>query len=734
MGVENVRLVLIVLGVGMAVAGTCAAAPTHLDPARASAYDGGQVQFDGMYYDFRAADGIQQTKMWVPPGPEPVRGVFFHGNPGGYGDTRNQPREERFQEFAARYRFAIMGVTSFPGGQVYPKLAEVIVKSMNDWAAMGFHPEIANIPIIARGSSNAGVTAYSLAAYVPERIICFTPNVGPSYNPFPPSEALMRVPALMHVGPKDPFFRNGVQRTTELFALARPQGARWAWDAEKDKGHEIAHIDDEDMKYYEEAIALRLPKDADPRKGPVTLNDLPEDGGWLADPTSWQSGITYIASYKDYDRDRSKAVWFPTADLAYLYRGVATYDNPLKLVIRQIPRIENPNESGQLLQTAAGPVVEPGTHILLECDAGAMPDWQTITFYHGAKEIGRVEKGRPAQITFAVEPQYTVYALTAVGRTGDGAERAATPVHFMVTDPQISKAIAAQWAAHDVLPPRPPRPALGSSAAEAAAPKAPETGENVLVACGLSAEQEQTFAPEGKLSAFWDAVGAQPGQVTMTVENSLVAPAPKPGDVSLTVRAAHSRAGLYMLFLVEDGEWAPARDLDDAVDFHLARTSSKEIWAADPARTFVKPESWGFVLCEMQYQICMGNDAAPATTISRNFPDPWDVPSVTDDYAAAAQKYGIIVKHVTLAPARKALELFIPWRWVGNGGDMDEPAVGTRLGLALGYNDRDPSVQAVGQASSLRWPNKTDVWLIAGQKGPNPSPWADLEIGPMLPK
>ncbi len=436
---------------------------------------------------------------------------------------------------------------------------------------MGYNPEIANMPIIARGSSNAGVTAYSLAGFVPERMICFTPNVGPRYNPFPPSEALMKVPALMHVGPKDPFFRNGMQTTADLFAYARPKGALWAWDAEKDKGHEIAHIDDEDMKYYEEIIPLRLPKDADARKGPVKLNDLPEDSGWLADPASWESGITYIAPYKDYDRDRSKAVWLPTADLAYLYRAVATYDNPLKLTISQLPRIENPNESGPLLQTAAGPVVAPGTAVRLDCDAGAMPDWQTITFYDGAKEIGTVKKGQPTRITFTVEPQYTVYALTAVARTADGTERAATPVHFMVTDPKVSKEIAAQWAAEDVPAPRAPRPALGSSAAGVPAPKMP--AGPALVAYGLSAEQEKEYLPQGGLTPFWNSFGEDSSKVVMTVENSLVGQSQTEkatGDVTMTVRAAHSRAGLYMLFIVQDDEWAPAANLDDAIDFHLA--------------------------------------------------------------------------------------------------------------------------------------------------------------------
>ncbi len=737
MTMEHMRIAAVLLGAGMMLAAGCSnmqSGPSHLHPVKATAYDGGQVQFDGMYYDFRAANGIQQTKMWVPPGPGPVRGVFFHGNPGGYGDTRNQPREERFQEFAVRHRFAIMGVTSFPGRQVYPDLAEVIVKSMDDWAKMGYHPEIANLPLIARGSSNAGVTAYALAGYVPERMICFTPNVGPRYNPDPPPEALMKVPALMHVGPKDPFFRTGMQTTADLFAYARPKGALWSWDAEKDKGHEIAHIDDEDMKYYEEIIPLRLPKDADPRTGPVKLNELPEDSGWLADPASWESGITYIAPYKDYKRDRSKAVWLPTADLAYLYQGVATYDNPLKLAIRQLPKIENPNESGVLLQTAAGPVVEPGTRIQLECDASGMPDWQTITFYHGSKEIGQVKKGRPTQITFTVEPQYTVYALCAIARTADGTERAATPVHFMVGDPKLNKAIATQWAAHDVPAPKAPRPALGSSAEGAAAPAAP-TGP-ALIAYGLSAEQEKTYLPDGGLSPFWNHFGDDKSKVVLTVENSLVGQSEteKPtGDASLTVRAAHSRAGLYMLFIVQDDEWAPAQKLDDAVDFHLARMSSADIWGTDPAEVFAKPESWGFVLSEMQYQVCFGNAKAPATTISRNFCDPWDVPNVTDDYAAAAKKYGIVVKHIALDADRKAIEMFIPWQYVGNGGNMTEPAVGTMLGLALGYNDVDPSQQQAA-SDNLRWPNKTDVWAVAGQKGPNPSPWADLQIGPMLGK
>ena len=78
------------------------------------------------------------------------------------------------------------------------------------------------------------------------------------------------------------------------------------------------------------------------------------------------------------------------------------------------------------------------------------------------------------------------------------------------------------------------------------------------------------------------------------------------------------------------------------------------------------------------------------------------------------------------------MELFVPWQYVGNGAPVDEPAVGKMLGLALGYDDRDVTANVSGH---LRWPNKADVWGVAGQKGPNPaSAWADLLIGPMLGK
>ncbi len=707
------------------------AAAGRLD-VRAEAHDGGEVRYDGTFYDFRAANGIQQIKMWVPPTDETLRGVLFHGNPGGYGDTRDIPRDRRLQDYAVRHNFAIIGVTSFPGGQVYPRLAGVIVRAMEDWAALGHHPEIAHLPFIARGSSNAGITAYSLACYVPERMICFTPNVGPRYNPGRPPEEALLVPALMHIGPTDRFFPDGVEQTRELFAAVRPEGARWAWDAEKDKGHEIGHIDPVDMKYYESAIRMRLPAGADAAEGPVTLRTIPEEDGWLADPTSWDSGLTHIAPWDEYEGDRAAAVWLPDADTAYLYRSLATYETPLALSIRDMGPIENPHESGVMLRSVGGRVLEPGSRVVVECDASAFPDWQRIEFYDGARLLGTVRRGEEPVIEFLVRPEQVVCSLTALGYDEDGRVRASKPAYFIVRDPELSAAIERRHAEHTRVSPPGPRPPYGSAADEQEPdPAARESEFRMLTAYGLSPEQERQFGAGDRLSPFWADFTDQHDVAELTVEEHLA----DRGEVQasettrLRVRAARSRAGLYLLFEVEDEQWAPADDLLDTLDFHLARHSAEDIWAADPAEVFVKPESWAFVLSACQYQLHMGDGER---LLCRNWPDPWDVTRREMSPREAPETYGIVARVVEQAPRRRAAELFIPWRWVGTGGPMEEPPTGRRLGLSLGYNDHDPELHGEGEFARLRWNNRLDPWWQAGRRGPEPSPWGNLLMGPML--
>ena len=732
-------VMLIVLAAGT-IAGCAAAAgepawtASPARPLTGRAFDGGKVRFDGVFYDFRAANGIQMFKMWTPPNVEVVRGVLVYGNPGGNGDSRDTCRDARLQEFAARHGLGIMGVTSFYGRRIYPELGKVILEGMKDWAKLGVHRELAHLPLIPRGNSNGGATAYGLTCYAPERVICFTSNVGPFYNPKLPPDAALNVPALIHVGPKDRF--RGPEETAAMFDTIRAKGARWSWDAEQDKGHEDGHVNDIDFKFLETCLALRLPAGADAREGPVKLRELPLESGWLVDFTSWESGITRIAPYGRYEGDKSKAGWVPSEGIAVLQRGLATYDNPVTIGLRGHPAINNPFGSGRYLKDATGQALEAGLEITLEGRVEGFDGWRRMEFYHGAEKIGQAKRGREAATTFTVDKRHTVYAFTAVAYDDEGVARTAFPLHFLVRDPAVSKALAAQREAHDRTAAMPRRPAYGSGA-KAGAARA-DAGAAVLVACGLSEAMEKGFDGATGPAPFWQAVGARHDPVRLTVKDHLGSrgdreTAAGPRDVDVRIKAAHSRAGLYLWFAVTDDVRARPADLNDTLDFHIARSSSKAIWQARPADVFVKLESWALVLDEAQYQIHLGTAKQRPATLFRNVPDPWDVRRLAHGFDEARRRFGIVVRHHEPSADRRIVELFLPWRWVGTGGSDAEPAVGTRLAVTLGYNDFDPGEhKGSDDMTRLRWPNRIDPWWRAGEKGPAPSAWGDLEIGPRL--
>jgi hypothetical protein len=677
--------------------------------------EGGRLRFDGAYYDWVDGNGKRGLKLWVPPEVEFMRGVLFHGNPGGSGDTRSKARDIRLQEFAARHDFGIMGVAWFPGREVYASTGKIILRVLNEWGGMGLNPELANVPLIARGSSNAGVTAYAMTCLAPERMICFTPNVGPSYAHAKASDAALKVPGLMHIGPTDRFFTNGVEETRAMFEEVMPRGALWAWDAEQGKGHAIGHIDDVDMKFYETCIALRLPADADPRRGPVKLKPLRREDGWLVDLSSWKSGITHIAPFAEYKGDPKAAGWLPTADIAYLYRSIATYDSPLKLEIVGLKAVENPDSMGRFLSSVGGNVLDEDRAVRLRCDVGTFKDWEEIEFFDGARSLGKVKRGQEPTVAFKVDPKRTVHALCVVARDADGNLRTGQPSYFLVRDPAVSAQLAAQRESlRSGLKRKGKRPSYGSAGVAdklvAAASKYP-----VLTAWALTAEQEKQFARNGKATPFWAGIEVL-----------------EAGAANMSVKAAHARAGLYLLFELQDNSWTskPNVTMPDGLDFHLARKGASEIWGTPfSPDTFVQAQMYSLLRDERQIQIPVLAAFDPETVIGWNITDPWDLTREEHTLAVAERDYGVVVDFIETAPDRRSVELFLPWRLVGHHAGDAEPAVGTRLGVALGYND----VDAKASPQKVRWPHGLDPWAFKATAEGSKRAWADLLIGPAIP-
>ena len=498
-------------------------------------------------------------KLWVPPHAAPVRGILISGHGGGSGDSRNFARDENMQAFAARFGFGLAGLHTFPGGRIYSQGGKVFFDALSAFAAYGKHPELMNVPFAVFGSSNGGATAYGFANYAPQRCLCFVSNFAAGGNPPVPTDDAIKVPGIFVMGRFDSLNRGmeGVQRLETLIGGARARGARWAMIVE-DKGHEDGVAFDVYANLLDQAIKLRHPADADTRKGPVQLTEIPEDAGWLADMSTWESGITTIADYASYRGDKKAASWLLDKDIAYIYRGAATRLDPISTGIEAVSRVYNPNTAPGTMYSVGGPIVEPGRKLNLVCDVRDLPDWSKVEFYNGAEKLGEADAPNNPVLPITVDKNNIVYCLTAVATTSSGAQRVAAPFYFAVKDPSLDLLSDAQKNParyEDTIGP------VGSKTMADVppdyTPKAGGKPENILLAYGLTTDQEKTFAADPRaVSAFWNVIDDKHDHIFMDQRNNNRQgnsfSAVNSRDATMLVKAAHSARGLYLYFEVTD--------------------------------------------------------------------------------------------------------------------------------------------------------------------------------------
>src|SRR5262249_35447190 len=153
------------------------------------------------------------------------------------------------------------------------------------------------------------------------------------------------------------------------------------------------------------AVRLRYPADGDVRKGPVKLQPVDPKTGWIADNTTWKSGLTRIAAAKDFKGDVAKSSWLPNQDLAFVYRAYSTFDRPLK--------ITSPHA-----MSAQGEVHDAGSSVTIVADDSKFAGWKKLELYDGATKVGELAKG-PARFTVNdLKPGY--HALSVLGTDGNG--------------------------------------------------------------------------------------------------------------------------------------------------------------------------------------------------------------------------------------------------------------------------------------------------------------------------
>lgn len=685
---------------GVAIAMSFAAMVSSAPPDFRTLPNGDQLCWNGTHYDFRAANARQMVKVWVPPGVSPVRGLIVFGHGGGGGDSRDETRNPRFQQFARAYGFGLAGLHNMPGRQVYDQHAETFFRSLEGFAGFGRHPELAHIPIAAYGSSNGGATAYGLVNYAPERAICFVSNVSAWRNPATPVDGALQVPGVFLLGQFDPYTDGDIESERQAFLEARRRGARWAFIVES-KGHQDGVAFDLFALLLDRCVALRSPQVA---SGPLGLVAL--EHGWFGSLEQADGVSPAIAPAASGSLRPESSSWLIDEEFAWAYAGAATLANPLSLVASVAGR-EQPTtamrwiDDGEGLATVRvqqdGPL-DLGSLVLRvegERVAGSGPSW-------AADALG-------------LGPAPRSCSMVAV--TGSGL--VSRPLLVIRRSPEGSPAASAGEPWQDTVGAR------GTQVTGAT----PNLAANELLAVGLTAEQDREAIESQGIAAFW--AGMEP-HLALNQRDHARQRSEFSGvhmrDAELRVQAAHTARGLYLLFVATDDEFLePESDPSqyeqtDSLDVLLDARSSQAI--NDPANLglAINP-GWGLTLTSKQMQVAFG-DAEPPAVVRFLEPDPWDLSFGRVVHLKELQRAkGIEVRFAHLGPFRRAQQWFLPWSALGLPG---EPEVGSRLGFAPGYNDRDSG----SATKQLRWVDRSSPWACALSEGSGPRGWGDLVIGP----
>lgn len=403
------KLVLLSMGFTVVLALALPASVSAAEPSLPSytVYDHGvKVQPPG--------SGEHQFRLVVPNGLKVIRGLLVVGPYSG-GDSRDFYKQAWYSEFLQRHGFAFLGATNY-----YLHDYAVMQAALKQLSVESKHPELVNVPYAVTGFSAGGGYTRRLMHADPDKVIAGVVVGSTMKLQGPITDRHRQVPMLVINGELERGPNEGPGMASHLepvLAEHRPKGACWAWMAVQGVGHEFAGQEVLTMPYLDAAVRLRYPAEADVRKGPITLKPMDLDAGWVADNTTWKSGLTAISPARQFKGDLAKTSWLPTEDIAVIYRAYSTLDWPLRII--------SPDP-----MSAQSEVLEAGASVTIRIDDARFPGWKKLELYDGAKKVGELANG-PARFTVKdLTPGY--HAFSVLGTDGKGSLRPSNPVLVVV--------------------------------------------------------------------------------------------------------------------------------------------------------------------------------------------------------------------------------------------------------------------------------------------------------------
>ncbi|HLH52405.1 MAG TPA: hypothetical protein VKY92_02185 [Verrucomicrobiae bacterium] len=384
-------------------------------------------------YDY-ADPATKKFCVVIPEGLKTVRGLLVECNYAG-GDSRGDWTFcTYYREFLHLHGFALVAsagdIPHFKAHKAFRNCLQMV-------SVASKHPELVNAPYAAVGFSAGGGFASTLMTMDPDRTIAVG-IYGARYNfdeiSKPAPANVLAIPSILITGEKeklnDPAV-DGRYKVEEVFVPNRPLGGELAWMERQGIGHEY----DENrqdllaMPLMDLAVRTRYPKDGDVTKGPIKLLSIDPATGWVADNTTWKSGLTKILPAREFKGDLGHSSWLQNEDIAFIYRAYATHNNPLT--------ITSPGPCGP-----GTPALDWRSNVPITVDASKFPNWRKLEFYDGAKKLGTITAA-PLQFTATnLTPGYHVFSV--LGTNAEGDVRPSNPVMVVVSRPPTDVTAAQQ--------------------------------------------------------------------------------------------------------------------------------------------------------------------------------------------------------------------------------------------------------------------------------------------------
>jgi pimeloyl-ACP methyl ester carboxylesterase len=256
--------------------------------------------------------------LWLPEA-DPVRGVFLFN---AYGSFKGFSGDPRIRQLGAELGCAVAAsdASDYAGA----------LEALSDFARQSARPDLAFAPLFVFGHSNSTHTMAQFAKTVPDRVAAWVAMKSAFGAQFSVPE-IYRIPGMVVSGEKDnDYFGDQLATVKKLrkehgvlmHMIVEANGPHWPTDP-------TFNIM---LAFLKNAFLVRVPPDADPRKGRVKLVELPEKSGWLGrnldgvrvrlpERWTWEKEVNVrqkleIGPFEEFPGDRTQASWFPTEDYA----------------------------------------------------------------------------------------------------------------------------------------------------------------------------------------------------------------------------------------------------------------------------------------------------------------------------------------------------------------------------------------------------------------------------------